>query len=147
MCVYVKRCLNMAEEPQESRPIFSPETEEQFLRMMERMFRRTQQIAPGLTVLPEGVVAKWKPSKKDEKTIRQFMELMDSEIKKYAEDLIRFEVRDKIVKKGPDAIPVIKEALKKGKKPKLKRKKGCIYIQFGEGTPEDPIDEILIAST
>ncbi len=137
----------MAEQPQESRPIFSPETEEQFLRMMERMIIRTQQIAPGLTALPEGVAAKWKPSKKDEKTIKQFMELMDSEIKKYAEDLIRFEVRDKILKKGPGAIPVIREALKKGKKPKLKRKKGCIYVQFGEGTPEDPIDEILIAST
>jgi hypothetical protein len=31
--------------------------------------------------------------------------------------------------------------------PKLKRKTGCIFIQFGEGTPDDPIQEFILAQT
>ena len=126
--------------------IFSPEAEEQFIRLMERLTARVQQAVPSITELPTVPKEEWAPSKEDEEVINEFMDLMDEEIKKYAEDLIRVEVRDKIVSRGPQAINVIKEAIKKGGKPKLKRKKGCIFIQFGEGTPEDPIDELLIAS-
>lgn len=125
---------------------FSPETEEQYVRMFTRIMERFGVRAPGLSALPVQAEA-LKPSEEDERVIEEFMQLMDEEIEKYAKDLIRIEVRDKILSRGPAAIGAIKEALRKGKKPKLKRKKGCIFIQFGEGTPQDPIEEMLIAST
>jgi len=127
-------------------PAFSPETEEQYVRMFTRIMERFGVRAPGLSALPVQAEA-LKPSEEDERVIEEFMQLMDEEIEKYAKDLIRMEVRDKILSRGPAAIEAIREALRKGKKPKLKRKKGCIFIQFGEGTPQDPIEEMLIAST
>jgi len=132
---------------EETRPLLTPEAEQQLISLMERIVARFQQTAPGITELPVVQRKEWKLSKEDEKVINDFMDLMDEDIKKYAEDLIRVEIRDKIVSRGREAINIIKEAVKKRKKPKLKRKKGCIYIQFGEGTPEDPIEEIMIAAT
>jgi len=133
------------EEPRTS-AVFSPETEEQFIRMMARIMERVTTTVPNMARLPVQPEA-LKPSEEDEKVIQKFMEHMDEEIEKYAKDLIRVEIRDKILSRGSAAIEAIKAAIEKGKIPKLKRKKGCIFIQFGEGTPEDPIEEILIAST
>jgi len=126
-------------------PLLSPQMEEQYVRMMERIFARLRDVAPSLPTTP--ALQPWELSKEDEEVINKFMELMNEEIEKYAKDLIRAEIRDKIVRLGPRSIKALQDAIKTGKKPKLKRKKGCIFLQFGEGTPDDPIDELLIAST
>lgn len=122
---------------------FSSEIEEQFVRIFETIMRRMGATLPGFSALPVGREYPT-PTKEEETLIKDFMTLMDEEIEKYAKDLIRAELRDQILKRGPEAYPIIREALKKGKKPGLKRKKGCIYLQFGSGSPEDPIEEILI---
>jgi len=68
------------------------------------------------------------------------------QVKEVAVDLLKEEIRDKL-ERDPSAIAKLREAVKKNKEVLIKRKRGCIYIQCGIGTPTDPIDEILIAST
>jgi len=125
---------------------FSPEIEDQLVRIFQNVLRRVSTTLPGFSALPVGLEHP-PPTEEEEKLIKDFMGLMDEEIEKYAKDLICAELRDQILKRGPEAFPIIREALKKGKKPALKRKKGCIYLQFGSGSPEDPIEEILILRT
>jgi len=68
------------------------------------------------------------------------------QVKEVAVDLLKEEIRDKL-ERDPSAIAKLREAVKQHKEVLIKRKRGCIYIQCGTGTPKDPIDEILIAST
>jgi len=68
------------------------------------------------------------------------------QIKEVAVDLLKEEIRTKL-ESDPSAIAKLREAVKKCKEVLIKRKRGCIFIQLGTGTPKDPIDEILIAST
>ena len=133
-------------ESRSSPPLFTLESEEQFMRMIERLVNRFREMGVPVA-LPSAEAVEWQPSSEDEQVINEFMTMMDEEIKKYAEDLVRMEVRDKILRTGPSIIKKLKQAIKKGQKAKLKRKKGCIFVQFGEGTPDDPIDEIMIATT
>lgn len=81
----------------------------------------------------------------EERTIvDSIMESLKPEIEEKAKELLYYETRDRIVKLGDlEKLRVIK----KKKKVSLKRKKGCIYIQFGSGEPDDPIEEFLVAST
>lgn len=81
------------------------------------------------------------------KEVNAFLEKeLMPKIKEVAVDLLKEEIRDKL-ERDPSAIAKVREALKKHKDVLIKRKRGCIYIQFGTGTPIDPIDEVLIAST
>lgn len=95
--------------------------------------------APISALVPE-------PSQEDRAIIDEFMKNhLEPEIKENAIDMLRGEIRDKLLLGGNPKR--IKELLSKGKKGKLKRKKGCLYLEFGEGTPGDPIsDSILILS-
>ena len=142
-----------AREPTVVRRVFNPEVEEQLLAIMDRLMNRIYERVPSLPSLPTtGVVSAtspmtWELSREDETTLNEFMESMNEDIEKYAKDLLRAEIRDRLVRMGPAAIARVRRALKKGKKPALKRKTGCIYIQFGDGSPNDPIDEWLIANT
>jgi hypothetical protein len=79
------------------------------------------------------------------KIVDAFMEKIRPEIEEKAKALLTAEIRDRIVRKA-DFVHIDK-LLKKGQKISLKRKKGCIFAQFGSGEPEDPIDEFLLAST
>lgn len=79
------------------------------------------------------------------KIVDAFMEQIRPEIEEKARALLTAEIRDRIVRKADFAD--LGKLLKKGKKISLKRKKGCIFAQFGTGEPEDPIEEILLAST
>ena len=100
---------------------------------------------PSPTAIP-GLAAEYDKLDKDtKKAIDTFMEEMKPEIQKKATDLLTFEIRDKIARTGN--INKIMEAMKKGKKIKVKRKKGCIYLQMGSGEPNDQIEEFLIANT
>jgi len=100
--------------------------------------------------LPRPAVApKLKPEEltdEDRKAVDEFMEQMDSQINEVAVDLLRAEVHDRILT-SRESIEFAKKALREKKEAKLKRKKGCIFLQTGEGTPNDPIDEMLIATT
>jgi len=79
------------------------------------------------------------------KIVDAFMEQMRPEIEEKAKALLTAEIRDRIVKKAD--LAGLGKALRKGKKLSLKRKRGCIFVQFGTGEPDDPIDEFLLAST
>jgi len=79
------------------------------------------------------------------KAIDAFIDEIRPDVQEKAAELLLNEMRDKIARTG-DINKIIKMA-KKGKKPSIKRKRGCIFVQFGDGTPGDPIEEILIAST
>jgi len=68
------------------------------------------------------------------------------QIKEVAVDLLKEEIRTKL-ESDPSAIVKLREAVEKHKEILIKRKRGCIYLQFGTGTPKDPMDEVLIAST
>ena len=85
-------------------------------------------------------------SDEDRKSVDEFMKQADSEINEVAADLLRAEVRDRILT-NRESIDFVKKTLQEKKEVKLKRKKGCIFLTTGAGTPSDPIDEILIAST
>lgn len=86
-----------------------------------------------------------KLDKKTKEAVDKFMDQMMPDIEKKAAELLKNEIRDKIARTGD--INKIMEYVKKGKKPKLKRKKGCIFIQFGTGDPDDEIEEFMVAST
>lgn len=79
------------------------------------------------------------------KIVDAFMEQLRPEIEEKATALLTAEIRERIVKKA-DLIQIGK-ALKKKKKTFLKRKRGCIFVQFGTGEPDDAIDEFMLAST
>jgi len=127
---------------------------EKFFRLMNEYLetelgRRSVGVAPGPLPAPVAIPG-LAPSydELDEKTkeaIDTFIEEIRPDVEKKAGELLLNEMRDKIARTG-DINKIIK-MMKKGKKPSLKRKKGCIFVQFGEGTPEDPIEEVMIAST
>lgn len=79
------------------------------------------------------------------KVVDALMEQLKPEIEEKATALLTAEIRDRIVRKAN--IVDVGKALQKKKTVSLKRKKGCIFVQFGSGEPEDPIEELLIAST
>lgn len=81
----------------------------------------------------------------DRKTIDAFVEQLEPEIEAKSKDLMRAEIRDRVVKMGN--ISEIERLLRRGKKPHLMRKRGCIYIQFGTGAPYDEIEEFMVASS
>jgi hypothetical protein len=76
--------------------------------------------------------------------VDEFVETLKPDIEQKATALITAELRDRVARTGD--IARIKKLLKKGKKPSLKRKKGCIYVQFGTGDPDDEIEEFLLMS-
>lgn len=80
------------------------------------------------------------------KKVNDFLGKLMPQLQNVAVDLLKEEIRDKL-ERDPSAIAKLEEAVKKSKDILIKRKRGCIYIQCGTGTPKDPIDEILIAST
>lgn len=84
-------------------------------------------------------------SPEDQKLVDALMEKVAPEIEEKAKVLLAAEIKDRIVRHG-DFVSLGK-MLKKGKKLSIKRKKGCIFIQFGTGDAEDPIEEFLVAST
>lgn len=79
------------------------------------------------------------------KTVDTLMDQLKPDIEAKAIELLTNEIRDKIARSGD--IKKLQEAATKGKKMEVKRKKGCIFIQLGTGTPTDPIEEFLIANT
>lgn len=81
----------------------------------------------------------------ERKIVDGVMELLVPEIEEKAKILLTEEIRDRLVRKA--SLVDMAKLLKKGKKPRIKRKKGCIFIQFGTGEPKDPIEEFLVAST
>jgi len=121
-----------------------PELQERYIRAAERFVEMFEQRFPEF-VAPTAPVKARKLTKEEEKVVEEFMQSLDPEIKALAEDLVREEIKDKL--RSGYKIDVLKRAVKEKKKPKLKRKRGCIFLQIGEGTPTDPIDEIMIAST
>lgn len=110
---------------------------------------RSVAVAPGPAPLPVAVpslAASYDElDEKTKKAIDTFIDEIRPDVQEKAAELLLNEIRDKIARTG-DINKIIK-MMKKGKKGKLKRKKGCIFLQFGEGTPEDPIEEVMIAST
>ena len=83
-------------------------------------------------------------TEEEKKAVDVFMLQIEEEVQKKATDLLRNEIRDKIAASGNIA-KLLKMAKKK--KPKLKRKRGCIFIQMGSGEPNDKIEEMLIGNT
>jgi hypothetical protein len=81
----------------------------------------------------------------EKKIVDEFIDTIDSEINLKAVELIKAELRDKIARRGD--VARISKLLRKGKKPYLKRKKGCIFVQFGTGEPNDEMEEFLLMST
>ena len=87
------------------------------------------------------------PTPEVKKEVDSFLEKeLGPQIKEVAVDLLKEEIRQKL-ETDPLAMAKLREAVKQHKEVLVKRKRGCIYIQCGTGTPKDPIDEVLIAST
>jgi hypothetical protein len=79
------------------------------------------------------------------KAVDALMDELKPDIDAKAKDLLYSEVRDKIVRSGD--IKKLQEYVKKGQKGSIKRKKGCIFVQFGTGDPDDEIHEFNVAAT
>jgi len=80
----------------------------------------------------------------DKKVIDAFMEELKPEIQAKSVALMTEELKDRLARAGTAQI---KKLTQHKKKASLKRKRGCLYLQFGTGEPDDPIDEFLVAST
>lgn len=119
------------------------------LYLEQEMGRRSVVAVPGPVPSPvaiPGLAADYdKLDKETKKAIDKFIDEIEPDVQKKAVELLRNEIRDKVARTGN--INKLLEYLKKGKKPSLKRKKGCIFIQFGTGDPNDQIEEFLVAST
>jgi hypothetical protein len=79
------------------------------------------------------------------KAVDALMEELKPDIKAKAEDLLFAEIRDKIARSGD--LKKLQEYAAKGQNPSIKRKKGCIFIQYGSGAPNDEIHEFNVATT
>lgn len=78
----------------------------------------------------------------DKAVVDALMEKLKPDIEEKAAAILAAEIRDRLVRQGD--IVSMEKLLKKGKKPHIKRKKGCIFLQFGSG---EAIEEFLVAST
>lgn len=83
------------------------------------------------------------PTEEEKEMAKVWMAEMDSVITQEAVSMVKEEIRQMMVMGGN--VKRVAEELKKGKKPKLVRKKegrrDPLYIQFGDGVDE-PIEEI-----
>jgi len=141
-------------EGEETAPRHQESPRDKFFRLINEyleteLAHRSVAVAPGPVPSPvaiPGLAASYDElDEETKKAIDNFIDKIRPDVEKKAAELLLNEMRDKIARTGD--INKIIRMTKKGKKPSLKRKKGCIFLQFGEGTPEDPIEEILIAST
>ena len=78
-------------------------------------------------------------------TVNDFMDALEPEIEAKAKDMLRSEIRDRLIRRGD--FELIERNLRKGRQPQVKRKHGCLFIQFGSGEADDPIEEFMVAST
>lgn len=77
--------------------------------------------------------------------IDETIERLKPELQKKADALITAEIRDRLAKYAD--LKHLSKMLAKNKTVSLKRKKGCIYLQFGQGEPDDPIEEYVVMMT
>ena len=100
---------------------------------------------PLLQAIPASVSGLFpQPSQEDITIVDEFMKTLEPEIMQDGGKILKEEIKGKLLRGGnPQRI---KEHQSKGKKGKLKRRRGCVYLEFGEGTPSDPVDSLLILS-
>jgi hypothetical protein len=84
-------------------------------------------------------------TKEQHQTVTDFMEALEPEIDAKAKDMLTFEIRDRLIRRGD--FEIIERNLRLGRKPQLKRKTGCLFIQFGTGEANDPIEEFMVATS
>lgn len=111
----------------------------------QEMQRRGVNLPPAGVIEIPGAKNYDELDEKGKKAVDALMEELKSDIEQKAGELLFAEIRDKIVRSGD--IKKLEGYVKKGKKPRVKRKDGCIFIQFGTGDPSDEIHEFLVAST
>lgn len=117
----------------------------EWAKAVEPVFERIYPRQPSAVPMLGGIVSAGEPSQEDIGVVDAFMENLEPEIKEIAVAMIREEIRDKLLLGGH--AKKIKEALTKKRRAKIKRKKGCVFLELGEGTPTDPTDSIMVWST
>lgn len=96
----------------------------------------TEAISPPMKALPDG---------EREKLVDDVLKILDEEIKKTGPKLLRAAMKEAMLDSGKtkEEIEEIGKKLEKQGKKRLKRKKGCLFIEIGDGIDE-PIEEIYI---
>lgn len=88
--------------------------------------------------------AEAKLAEEEKKIEDEIMESLKEDIHETAEDLLTSVVRKNISMFDGGTKKKIQEEIKKGKKPKLKRKKGCLYLSIGDGVTSE-IEEFYLS--
>jgi hypothetical protein len=99
----------------------------------------------GITLGPKRAIEYEDLDEEGKKIIDATLSSLDEELTQKAKIMLAAEIKDRLARYGDMAM--LSKMLKKKKHVYLKRKIGCLYLQFGTGEAEDPIDEFLIAST
>ena len=129
---------------------------ESFNRATERIMNAYEQLVASQLAMSRGVspplpvstmsVSPLEPPPEEEKQwLETFITELEPDIQKQTAELVKSQIREWMLMGGN--IKAVKERLKKGKKPKIVRKKegrrDPLYLQFGDGVDE-PIEEIYL---
>lgn len=117
-----------------------------FEQMIQAQLSMSRGVSPPLPIVGPTPISPFEPPTEEEKQwLENFVNELEPEIKKQAEELVKSQIREWMLMGGN--VRAIKERLKKGQKPKIVRKKegrrDPIYLQFGDGVNE-PIEEVYL---
>ena len=77
------------------------------------------------------------------KDTEEILEAMKPDIEENGTELLEGVLRETVTMLDGGTKKKIKKEMKAGRKPKLRRKKGCLYLVIGDGVSE-PIEEIYL---
>ena len=101
-------------------------------------------IGEGLAALPPGQAERL-PDGHREEAIEEVLNVLDEEIKNTGPNLLRAAMKEAMLDstRTTEEIKGMAEKLQKTTKRRLKRKRGCLFLEIGDGI-EDPIEELHI---
>ncbi len=121
---------------------------EEFVELQKDALKQIRLMLPRVPQIPTEVslpLRKALPDGEREKLIDNVLGILDEEIRKTGPKLLRAAMKEAMLDSGKtkEEIEEIGKKLERQGKKRLKRKKGCLFIEIGDGIDE-PIEEIYI---
>jgi len=117
-----------------------------FEQLIAAQLATSRGVSPPLSAPSTATFSPLEPPTEEEKAwLEDFLKELEPDIQKQTAELVKSQIREWMLMGGN--IKAIKERLKKGKEPKIVRKKegrrDPLYLQFGDGI-EEPIEEVYL---
>lgn len=120
---------------------------EDFVGIQKEALEKVRLLLPGAPTpaIPAPEAIRELPDGEREKAIDDVLDTLDDEIKNTGPKLLKAAIKEAMMdsKKSKEEIQEIAEKLKTAEGKRLKRKRGCLFIEIGDGI-EQPIEEIHI---